>query len=514
MSAPAAAAASPEELARKRAVLMAMKELLDKDPAFKDLAPADQMKRASEYALAKAQEAAAISAATGGAGAAAAAAAADAAGGGASKSAAKKSAAADAAAALLQQYDRKAGPAKVAGTYADVGADRAVNPFPTAGKGKLQQTWPEPSVPVLKQFAREKFPEGLVCLHGQPEINAYRCTSEEKRALEREPLEQQRLYDLRQAAEVHRQVRTYVQSWIAPDMPLMTIATRLEKKLQELIGYDKQNPLKCGQAFPTGLSLNDCAAHDSVNTGDTRVLKQTDVLKIDFGAHVNGHIIDCAWSVHFDPRWDSLVEATKAATAEGIKQAGVDARLGEIGGCIEEVMTSFEVELGGKTYGVKPIANLSGHSILPYVIHGGKSVHLVKGNDNTRMEEGEQYAIETFGSIKGKGVIFEDNGAGGCSHYMLKQDSEMPHSPPRSSEAQQLLSVIKRWRGTLAFQRRWLDDLGQNRHALALKQLCDGGYCRPYPPLCDVAGSMTSQEEHTILLRPTCKEVLSRGLDY
>jgi hypothetical protein len=34
---------------------------------------------------------------------------------------------------------------------------------------------------------------------------------------------------------------------------------------------------------------------------------------------------------------------------------------------------------------------------------------------------------------------------------------------------------------------------------------------QPIPPLCDVKGSYVSQSEHTILLRPTCKEVISRG---
>ena len=37
---------------------------------------------------------------------------------------------------------------------------------------------------------------------------------------------------------------------------------------------------------------------------------------------------------------------------------------------------------------------------------------------------------------------------------------------------------------------------------------------QPYPPLCDVKGSYVAQYEHTILLRPTCKEVLSKGDDY
>lgn len=483
-----------QQQARQKAIQEAMKTLLERDPKFKDLDAEAQMKQASDFIDAQKEEAAAVG------GAAAAASKADGGGGGA------------AAPEVLKEYSMKLHPTNVAGTYADI-EDRAKLPFPRPGKGKMAQTWPEPTVPVSKQFLPQKYPEGLVCLHGNQPSNAFRVTSEEKRALERLPLSQARLYDLRHAAEVHRQVRTYVQSWIAPGMPLMTIVERLEKKLAELIGSDG---LKRGQAFPTGMSINDIAAHDSVNTGDKRVLQQGDVLKIDFGTHVNGNIIDCAWSVHFDPRWDALVEATKAATAEGIRQAGVDARLSEIGGCIQEVMESFEVEINGKTYGVKPLANLSGHGINPYVIHSGKSVHIVRTpEDSSKMEEGEQYAIETFGSVKGKGVVFEDPGPVGCSHYMMKEASEMPGSAPRSDMARKVLQWIQANRSTLAFSKLWLDRApGMDKNALALKQLCDGGYVRAYPPLCDIKGSMTSQEEHTLLLRPTCKEVLSKGMDF
>lgn len=47
---------------------------------------------------------------------------------------------------------------------------------------------------------------------------------------------------------------------------------------------------------------------------------------------------------------------------------------------------------------VKSIRNLNGHSIGRYQIHAGKSVPIVKGGEQTKMEEGEFYAIETFGS--------------------------------------------------------------------------------------------------------------------
>jgi len=86
-------------------------------------------------------------------------------------------------------------------------------------------------------------------------------------------------------------------------------------------------------------------------------------------------------------------------------------------------MESYEVEVNGKIYpgihlsfcvflnsfdasSVKSIENLSGHSIGLYQIHGGKSVQLVKNDDQTKMEEGEYFAIETFGST-GRGRVVE-----------------------------------------------------------------------------------------------------------
>lgn len=89
----------------------------------------------------------------------------------------------------------------------------------------------------------------------------------------------------------------------------------------------------------------------------------------------------------------------------GIREAGVDVRLCDIGAAIQEVMESYEVELDGKTYQVKSVRNLNGHSIGPYQIHAGKSIPIVKGGEATKMEEGEFFAVETFGTTGMQGPI-------------------------------------------------------------------------------------------------------------
>ncbi|KAH8021956.1 hypothetical protein HPB51_018805 [Rhipicephalus microplus] len=182
------------------------------------------------------------------------------------------------------------------------------------------------------------------------------------------------------AARVHRYVKVALS---APSIEL------LESTARTLI---KENGLNAGLAFPTGCSLNHCAAHYTPNAGDPTVLGYDDVCKIDFGTHING---------------------------KQITTAGIDVRLCDIGEAIQEVMESYEVELDGKTYQVKAIRNLNGHSIGPYRIHAGKTVPIVKGGEAVRMEEGEVYAIETFGST-GKGYVHDDMEV---SHYMKNFDA-------------------------------------------------------------------------------------------
>jgi methionyl aminopeptidase len=99
----------------------------------------------------------------------------------------------------------------------------------------------------------------------------------------------------------------------------------------------KENGLEAGLAFPTGrthfvyfefmfltttkkgCSLNNCAAHYTPNNGDNTVLQRDDVCKIDFGTHINGRIIDCAWTVAFNLKYDPLLQAVREATNTGIR---------------------------------------------------------------------------------------------------------------------------------------------------------------------------------------------------
>ena len=141
--------------------------------------------------------------------------------------------------------------------------------------------------------------------------------------------------NIRRAAEVHRQVRAHARKHIRPGMTMMEIVENIEDGTRAL---SEENGMESGIGFPTGVSLNNCAAHYTPNPGDTSgalitahfpfsaisnsdrlVLGQGDVLKIDIGVHVKGRICDSAFTLTFDHTYDKLLEAVKAATETGIR---------------------------------------------------------------------------------------------------------------------------------------------------------------------------------------------------
>lgn len=154
-------------------------------------------------------------------------------------------------------------------------------------------------------------------------------------------------------------------------------------------------------------------------------------------------------------------------------------------------MESYEVELKGETIPVKAIRGLTGHDILRYKIHGDKQVPFVKTKTSQRMEEGDVFAIETFGST-GKGRIRDDVGVYGYGRIENANTSGIARSGPAKS----LLKTIDENFGTLVFSRRYLENLGVKNYHLGMKSLLAEGIVDYYEPLVDVPGSYVAQFEH------------------
>ena len=170
-------------------------------------------------------------------------------------------------------------------------------------------------------------------------------------------------------------------SWTAPSLlPStrdMTPCSRLSRQQQTLVGGGRQQP--------HGFTLHTiCSA----------IMTQQDVC-----SEVNSVLLQTAGQLA-RPRNHLPFLGMQACGRRGLTCA-----LCDVGAAIQEVMESYEIELDGKVHQVKCVRNLNGHNIWPYRIHGDKSVPIVKGGEATRMEEGEFFAIETFGSTGGQTAL-------------------------------------------------------------------------------------------------------------
>lgn len=172
------------------------------------------------------------------------------------------------------------------------------------------------------------------------------------------------------------------------------------------------------------------------------------------------------------------------------QEAGIDARIDHISEAIQEVMESYEVTLNGKTIPVKAVRNITGHNILRYKIHGDKQVPFIKTATTQRMEEGDIFAIETFGST-GKAYLRDDVGVYGYGRNQNVSTAGLHHASAKS-----LLKTIDENFGSLVFARRYLERLGVKNYHLGMSSLVKHGIVESYAPLVDVAGSYIAQFEH------------------
>ncbi|KAI5203509.1 methionine aminopeptidase 2-like protein [Aureobasidium subglaciale] len=371
-----------------------------------------------------------------------------------------------------------------------------------------------PRVALANLFHDDQYPKGeIVEYFVVNDENLKRTTSAELRHQEAiRNMDDDFLKDYRKAAEVHRQVRQYVQTIAKPGITMTKLADEIEEGVRGLTGHqglESGDALKAGMGFPTGLCLNNVAAHWTPNPGGKEVVLQyDDVLKVDFGVHVNGRIVDSAFTVAANPVYDNLLVAVKEATNTGLKEAGIDARIDQISERIQEVMESYEVEINGKVMPVKAVENITGHNILRYKIHGDKQVPFVKTKTDQRMEEGDIFAIETFGTT-GNGYLTDDIGV-----YGYGRNENFRPTGLQYASAKSLLKTIDENFGSLVFSRRYLERLGVKNYHLGMRSLIASGVVEDYAPLVDIPGSYVAQFEHTVLLRPNCKEVISRGDDY
>jgi len=277
-----------------------------------------------------------------------------------------------------------------------------------------------------------------------------------------------------EAARVATSVRSFAEDFVKPGLKLLDIAEKIEAEITEQ---------GAAPAFPCNLSLNEEAAHDTPLIGDERILKESDVLKVDFGVHVEGCIVDQAFTVNTDNQYAKLIEAAENALQDALSVMKAGANVREVGQAIQDAIVKR---------GFKPVENLCGHSLAPYVVHAGVSVPNVPRGDYI-FQEGDVFAVEPFAT----------NGGGKVTDGSLDEIFSMVQDKPvRLPQSRKALEFIAEKYQTLPFARRnLLAALGSQASVdLAVRDLTRQGILHDYPVLVEINKGMVAQAETTVII--------------
>ena len=273
------------------------------------------------------------------------------------------------------------------------------------------------------------------------------------------------------ASEVREMVR--VKDWIGK-----TVYEICEEIENEII----KRGAKC--AFPVNTSINEIAAHYTAEPNDPLIVKDTDLIKIDLGAQINGFIADTAVTVCYDPEFDGLVQAAEDALANAMSMVKVGVKASDIGRTIETTI---------KQMGFKPIANLSGHSLEQYTIHAGKSIPNIWSIGGFSLSENTAYACEPFVTT-GEGGGFVRNG-------QIKNIFAInSRKKTKNENADKLLDFIWENFNMLPFALRWITKSWDEKEAReTLDFLVKKKAVQAYPVLVEVNEQRVAQAEHTFI---------------
>ena len=290
---------------------------------------------------------------------------------------------------------------------------------------------------------------------------------------------QLKIESLRKAGNVAKQVKNYIRPKIKVDTAALDIINITEAKIIELGG---------NMAFPVNLSINHIAAHYTTpSRDDGLMIKENDLVKLDIGVHVEGYIVDTAFSVNFnkDKSLENIVQATEVAVDAAKMMAKPKVNTREIGKKIETIIKGFKYN---------PIKELGGHQTERWIVHGKKALPELGNQKGDIMEEGDVFAVEIFAST-GEGSVHLTNNS-----FIYELNPYSGRVPLRRKTSKQILGFVNKNYKTLPFAERWLTNEFRMGVAFGLQELVQQNKLKAHYVLAENKGVYVAQSEETILI--------------
>lgn len=303
------------------------------------------------------------------------------------------------------------------------------------------------------------------------------------------------------AADITNKALAAVVEACKADADIVTLCELGDKILEEETGklYNKKvkdKKIEKGVAFPTCVSVNEILGHFSPMKGESRVLKEGDVAKIDLACHIDGFISAAAHTVVVgsektveDKRADVISAAWNAAEAA--------LRLVQVGNTNTAVTEAFS-KIAGE-FGCKPVQGVLSHQLKKHVIDGNKVIigceTLDEKVEEFEFELNEVYCIDVVMSTgEGRGKETE------LRNTVYKRAVDTSYSL-KTQKARHFISEVNKRFPALPFTLRAIEDEQVAR--VGVSEAKRHELLEEYPILQEKPGEVVAQFKFCVLLLPS-----------
>jgi methionyl aminopeptidase len=287
------------------------------------------------------------------------------------------------------------------------------------------------------------------------------------------------------SGRITRKLRSLVKETVRPGMGYVETCEWVEKEIVARGG---------APAFPTGIGVNQVTAHYAPQEADASKFLESDVIKVDFGVHVDGYVTDTAVTVTFNPEYEFLVEAAERTLNAAVGTLKGERRVGEIG---------REIRREASRLGFKTIENLTGHTIERYTVHAGKSIPNLFVQNMPSLKDSEVFAVEPFLTLGSAAGYVIDSGTETIFSLLARKSTG-------AKELDEFASKVWDERKTLPFTPRWyVSAYGREKLDRIVRELVRRRLMRGYPTLVEASAKPVAQFEHTMAFESGALVVLT-----
>ena len=262
-----------------------------------------------------------------------------------------------------------------------------------------------------------------------------------------------------------------------------TVDTFIEEELLKVFSNKKSKKLERGIAFPTCLSVNEMCGHYSPCADESTKLATEDLVKIEFGAHIDGYTANIAHTVIIGGKANGKKAAVTLAAYDAFQAATRSIRSGSLNHDVTANIAKVCTE-----YGVEPLQGVLSHKVKKHLMDGNEVI-INKETPEQRVDDwefapGDVFGLDVYVS-SGDGMGREADVR--CTVY--KREMDMQYSL-KSKSARAFFSEVNKKYPTLPFSIRGFEDLTGAK--VGIKECMNHELIMGYPCLTEKPGEVVA----------------------